>query len=967
MSRYVMEMMVRDVNFSSELAKAQAMLQQTTVVTMGLQTAMNALRIGTMAGALSMAALVAPTVLLTTALADFDSSLRRAGAIGGKEFRDNLDSMGTQINSLAIEFGISADDIAAGVVELAKAGFDYQTITTELIRGTAQLAMVNQETFESTAHVITYAQALWGDSVENTYQLMEKMHVAANLSIMNISDLGSAFEQAGSSMVIAGASFDEFLAVIASLSNIAISSSENLGTLINRILVNGGELESILGLAPGSVISDGVINIKGLMEVLEGLGSRWEITSEVAQLWGVRSVKAFNAVMQTSGNTLKILEELKNSGGQLTDASNYMVTSFDNLIERLKQTFFVAFRNTDTMNALRDALISVSSAFESPEFATAIREFVEFSASFVKDEGPGLIMTIVEILKTFVSLAPEIREMALMFKNLITFVSKLDSTVLMLVASFVMMRKVFPVETMLAYSMATRNLNTRITAATLAGNFGSAGSSSRNINYNTLSEQQYISAATDYKKGYASLQTAKNNYIQSSALYARTNASTTQSTLNLNTESPLYYIRTNPYTGKAETYMQNSSGAYSIPYSDRYKTPNIQTQLSSFGSGFSTQGTILPSALESQMNAYYSRSGLTGSSPTLYNKGTQTMLGEYGATANIYPASRPSYMNQSKIESATYTRPISNMFRLTEATTTLDMSQTKLNQALTNSKLIWSGVDKDMNNVYMRSVQTSEGMSYLRTTIDSTGQSTQVFNANMSKGATATQMLGVRLNALKTSFFAVQMASMLASQFGMMAFMTGIMTIITSEHSLTKALGAITVAVGLLAIAFGMLYATSHPWMTLTVGVAAVTAMALTMRQQMKDASKDAKSMLGTDVSTGIMPTSTSVPTYAYDENSEGNAIGGKVLKTGWRYIHKGESVIPAGTIGEVDNKNNSFRNFMDFLGSVSTYGTKTNTTTVGPAQTVEKNSHYYDYKTINVYDTKKDDLYRVLRSEGLA
>lgn len=466
-ARFNTDFTARDINFSKTLAQVRGQLQQTTMASLALNAAMNAFRVGTMIGIGALAGMIAPAILAAKAVEDYDTSLRRAMALGGKEFAGHMSDLSDRILEVAMQYGVLSEEIAAGVIEFVKAGFSYGDVM-DMIEGTAQLALMNQESFEVSANTVTYAWQLWGDEVGDVNEMMEKMHVAATMSVMDIGDLGSAFEYAGSSFNIAGISFNEFLAVFAGLSQVAYTSSQTVGTLINRILVKGDELEEKLkeiGYDFGEILDEGVVNFMNLVKLFESMDKHYEVTAIVAEMWGVRTVAAINAVMQSAGETIDVLAALEGTSHTLEEGADDMAKSIGSIFVQLREAIFAPLKDEELMAGLAAAMSTLKTAISEGGLGTELANLIKVSILFVTDHGPNLIRMGIDFMGVLMDLAPVAQMLATKFMGFLAILTKLQPWMMMAIGTFVLMAKILPIKQIIIISTAIRAFQFQMASA----------------------------------------------------------------------------------------------------------------------------------------------------------------------------------------------------------------------------------------------------------------------------------------------------------------------------------------------------------------------------------------------------------------------------------------------------------------------------------------------------------------------
>lgn len=469
MASFEIVMMATDAGFTATLNKARREMLLTSATAQAMNSAMAALRTGTLVGAGSIAALVIPTVMATKAMSNLQASIQRAATIGGEEWTGRYEEISAKIAETAAQFGISMEDMAEGIVEFAKAGFSYEDTMNNLIIPTTRLAMINQTDFATAARTTTYAWQLYGKTlVEQGWQVIdvfEKLNVAANESMLDIEELGHAIEYAGSNAVVAGIKYNEFLAAIAALRQLAYQSDQTLGTLINRILVSGAvvsktgkTLEQVLGAAPGSVVKNGIVNLAALMEYLEKLPDKFEFTTWAAENWGVRSTTVFNVLANSTKEYHRILGILSEDTSTLTQQSEEMAMTLPALFARIKNTILKAVIEPELVKKATASLDKLLATLRESDIPEKITFLLAKAFDYLISLLPRLVDTVSRLADKFIEFAPTLFTIAEAFTKFLSLVSKIPAAGLATIAMLTLMNKIMPQSAFLTLMAATRYL-----------------------------------------------------------------------------------------------------------------------------------------------------------------------------------------------------------------------------------------------------------------------------------------------------------------------------------------------------------------------------------------------------------------------------------------------------------------------------------------------------------------------------
>jgi len=384
------------------------------------------------AGAASMIALIAPTIMATNALKGYDSNMRRFMAVTGSKMTTTaLSTMNSRFNELAITYGESAENIAAMAIEFGKAGFSADRVVNDLLEPALQLAIANQMDSATAAEISTYAWQLWGKEIGNFTTMANMMHVAASESILDVEDLAEAFQYVGSSAVLNNITFQQFLALAGGVSQVAAQMGESFRSLFINMMMNGQQLADTLN-AP-EIMDNGKVNLMALVSVLKEGNYTIEQWNAAMGLWGLRPATNLNQIKMTAEEIERIFSALGEEVGALPAAADMMSMSLDRLIQSIMETIVAPLRTTEVMEEIRSALKTVQEALGSEAFVNNLKALIAASAEYVKVHGPELIQTVTNLLRLFVEAIPTLQNLAEIFLSVAGFVSKLNANVLILI------------------------------------------------------------------------------------------------------------------------------------------------------------------------------------------------------------------------------------------------------------------------------------------------------------------------------------------------------------------------------------------------------------------------------------------------------------------------------------------------------------------------------------------------------
>ena len=230
------------------------------------------------------------------AVASFNQSLTHVRALGDLT-RDDMNQLASSINNVSVAYGVSGDVIADGTVILSKAGLTVDEINDSIAAMTA-LSKANAISFEEAANMTVFAVETFHKSYGDVTELLDKMQVAAQQSILDIGDLQKAFAYAGSTAMMTGVSYEELLAIMATLSNRALEagiSARSTNKMLLDIVQHAPELEKFYQNMGKNfdIIQDGQLNVTQLIAALSDATINVEFLQGATDIFTVRALRSF--------------------------------------------------------------------------------------------------------------------------------------------------------------------------------------------------------------------------------------------------------------------------------------------------------------------------------------------------------------------------------------------------------------------------------------------------------------------------------------------------------------------------------------------------------------------------------------------------------------------------------------------------------------------------------------------------
>jgi TP901 family phage tail tape measure protein len=440
-----------------DLSKLDKELAQTRGYAEALNTTFASFKTLALASGASLLSQVLPMVIGSKAVADYNTNISLAAGINS-DLADNLDEVNSKVNQWALQYGVAADDIAAGILEMVKADMDWNDILNDMDPA-LQLAIANNMSLADTTDTLVKVTALWGDENLSAAQMANMMQVAAKRSIMDVSDLGDAIRASGSQAAMAGVDYAQFLAAAASLSNIGAKMGYNWGTFYTRILTTKDTLATVLGDSSW-ILGDGSIDFTLLIEAIKRNINDPAVMQEIARAWGGQ--RSLGAAIQASiigeGGYQDILASLTSDTGALTSASDAMANSITNTWTRVQEAILAPLRDQNVMDAFSSSLNTIASTLSSPGFTQSLQTIMLTSADFVEKNGPKLVDMVVRLLDILVQMGPTLTNFANMGLNVADMLTAIPTPVWELIAGLYIINRIIPAETVPALIMGISNV-----------------------------------------------------------------------------------------------------------------------------------------------------------------------------------------------------------------------------------------------------------------------------------------------------------------------------------------------------------------------------------------------------------------------------------------------------------------------------------------------------------------------------
>ncbi len=282
-----------------------------------------------------------------------DAALTEIAIVSGKTRSEVLGLTDTFIE-LSAKTGMAIDDIAKASTIFYQQGLGDEAVK-KMTEYTAIFAKISSETVEVAADQITAAINGFNFSVDQAGDVIDKLSVLAAYSAADIDELATAMSKAASQANMAGLSFDQYNAYLATMIEVTREAPENIGTSLKTIMsrfqsIKSGDnteddtdvnaVEKALK-SVGVQLRDAKGQLRDLGDVLEELGPKWNSLDRNTQAYlgtviaGTRQQSRFMSLMQNWDRALELTTASQNSAGAATRMHQSAMEGLDAALNNL--------------------------------------------------------------------------------------------------------------------------------------------------------------------------------------------------------------------------------------------------------------------------------------------------------------------------------------------------------------------------------------------------------------------------------------------------------------------------------------------------------------------------------------------------------------------------------------------------------------------------------------------------------
>lgn len=295
-----------------------------------------------MTGAGITAGITTPFVGAIKMTADFDSAMRKAGAIAGASATE-LDAMTKSALDLGASTSLSSSQVAVAMTDMAAKGFDANQVIAAM-PGVIAAAEASGEDLALTANTVAAALNGFQLKAEDSGKVADILAMAANKTAAGVSDMSYAFKYAAAPAASLGISIEELSAATGLMVNAGLDGSQ-AGTSLRMALIRLAkptEESSKTMEKLGFDVLDAKGNFKPLNEIIGELTKSMDGMTEaqklanLATIFGTEAATGMLILMNQGQKGIKgLTTELENSSGASAEAAAQMKAGIGGALENL--------------------------------------------------------------------------------------------------------------------------------------------------------------------------------------------------------------------------------------------------------------------------------------------------------------------------------------------------------------------------------------------------------------------------------------------------------------------------------------------------------------------------------------------------------------------------------------------------------------------------------------------------------
>lgn len=291
-----------------------------------------------------------PIVGLGTAFvklgSDFDETMSAVQAISGAT-GDEFEKLREQAMHLGATTQFSAQDAADGMVMLARAGWDVDSIMATM-PGLLHLAAAGNLDLATASSITADTMSVFNMSMEDSVRAADVFAKGANSANTTVELLGESMAYGGASAAAAGMDIEQTVAIFAAFADAGIKGSR-AGTVFEAVMRDMRDAVEDGHIAIGDTsiaVYDAEGNMRSLTDIMLDVEEATAgMTTEqrdaaLAAIFNTQALRGVNVMLQTGVGNIKDFEgELYNSQGTADSTAAIMRDNLKGAVEELTSAF----------------------------------------------------------------------------------------------------------------------------------------------------------------------------------------------------------------------------------------------------------------------------------------------------------------------------------------------------------------------------------------------------------------------------------------------------------------------------------------------------------------------------------------------------------------------------------------------------------------------------------------------------
>jgi phage tail tape measure protein, TP901 family, core region len=296
--------------------------------------------------------------------------------------QDEVERYGEKFHNLAMQMGLTTDEIAKGAVEFARQGLNQEEMFSRM-ESAVKYATISNLDFSTSAKVLTATVNSMNVDIDRASDVFSYL---GDATATGADEVGEAMQRVGGTAGAVGVEFEKVASWIATISSNTRESASTIGNSIKSILARMQSLkESGFDEEDGTKVNDvakalGTIgvqlvdaqgNFRNFGTVLDEVGGKWSGLDSRTKAYiatataGSYQSARFLALMDDYGQSVDLYKGALDSAGISTEKFNLYQESTQAHLNKLKTALEGLWTNTFDSKTMRSVIDSATSLISS--------------------------------------------------------------------------------------------------------------------------------------------------------------------------------------------------------------------------------------------------------------------------------------------------------------------------------------------------------------------------------------------------------------------------------------------------------------------------------------------------------------------------------------------------------------------------------------------------------------------------